>query len=289
MSAVIKHVSDTALWVATFRANETQRADGLFKDPLAEKLIGEHGRKIGSEMPHSEIMEWIMVMRTLGIDRLVTLAIELGVETVVNLGAGLDTRPYRMNLPRHLEWIEVDFPDLINYKNERLSADEPRCLLERVAIDLSDATQRRAFLQQLETRSRKTLVITEGVLLYLDSEQATDLSKDLLATPTVKYWIQDYRNQSLDDWAPPQIRDSLKDSSPFKFNPDNWLAFFEAHGWETKDFILAAEVALRAWRPFPYPFPWNILTRLAPSTNRKGWSHANGYVLFGRKITNGAR
>ncbi len=35
----IEHVSDTALWVANYRALESRRSDALFHDPLAEKLL----------------------------------------------------------------------------------------------------------------------------------------------------------------------------------------------------------------------------------------------------------
>lgn len=281
MNADIKHVSDTALWVATYRANETKKSNALFSDPLAEKLVGDRGRKIASEMPYSDIMEWVLVMRTLGIDRLVMRAIELGVDTVVNLGAGLDTRPYRMNLPVDLLWVEVDFPHMIDYKNEQLRSDKPACRLERTSVDLSNIDARRAFFSGLGSASKKMLVITEGVLLYLTDDEVALLSQDLLAIPSVQYWIQDYRNQGLDDWAPKRLQNSLKDA-PFKFNPENWLDFFVKRGWKTKEYILASEIALREWRPFPSPFPWNILASLVPTEVKKAWSRANGYVLFSR-------
>src|SRR5262245_27077063 len=100
--SVVTGVADTALWVATYRARETERPDALFRDPLAGVLAGERGKKIAQALAHSEIMYWVMVLRTVAIDDLVTKAISLGVDTVLNLGAGLDTRPYRMNLPPSL-------------------------------------------------------------------------------------------------------------------------------------------------------------------------------------------
>lgn len=60
-------------------------------------------------------MSWVLTIRTVAIDRLIVMAIENGVDTVINLGAGLDTRPYRMKLPSLLRWIEVDFPHMIDY------------------------------------------------------------------------------------------------------------------------------------------------------------------------------
>src|SRR6185369_17641435 len=45
---LVSNVSDTARWVATYRAQETARPDALFKDPFAERLAGERGRAIAA-------------------------------------------------------------------------------------------------------------------------------------------------------------------------------------------------------------------------------------------------
>jgi O-methyltransferase involved in polyketide biosynthesis len=44
---------------------------------------------------------------------------------VINLAAGLDARPYRLQLPAGLTWVEVDVEDLIAQKEELLK-DESR-------------------------------------------------------------------------------------------------------------------------------------------------------------------
>ena len=62
---------------------------------------------------------------------------------VVNLAAGLDARPYRMALPPNLDWIEVDLPDLVDYKERILAGETPACRLERVRLDLADVAARR--------------------------------------------------------------------------------------------------------------------------------------------------
>ena len=58
-------------------------------------------------MTGAEQFEWMTVVRTVVIDRYLQEAIARGVDTVVNLGAGLDTRPYRMTLPASLSWVEA--------------------------------------------------------------------------------------------------------------------------------------------------------------------------------------
>jgi O-methyltransferase involved in polyketide biosynthesis len=93
MPQAIQDVSDTAFMVAGFRALETERREPLFRDPLAAKLAGEHGRSILAKLPRVYFGEWSVVIRTVIIDNLIKRAIAEGVDTILNLGAGLDTRP----------------------------------------------------------------------------------------------------------------------------------------------------------------------------------------------------
>jgi len=106
----LRNISDTARWVAWYRALESERKDAWFHDPLARRLAGERGARIATEMGAQGRAAWGFVARTVVIDRFVTQCIGEGAQLVVNLAAGLDTRPYRMTLPRTLRWIEVDLP-----------------------------------------------------------------------------------------------------------------------------------------------------------------------------------
>src|SRR6266699_1541133 len=89
----IQDVSDTAFMVAAWRAIETSRPNPLFRDPLAERLAGDRGRKIVASLPRTFLGGWTVVLRTVIIDDLLRAILARGVDTVLNLGAGLDTRP----------------------------------------------------------------------------------------------------------------------------------------------------------------------------------------------------
>src|SRR5271166_7071054 len=130
----VRNVSDTALWVAYFRALETQRPDALFRDPYAERLAGEHGFHLANTLADGNKHEWAWVARTYLFDQFLSREIQAGAELVANLAAGLDARPYRMDLPSNLQWLEVDFPEIIAYKEEILHGENPRCNLERISL-----------------------------------------------------------------------------------------------------------------------------------------------------------
>src|SRR5438045_9748647 len=96
-------VSDTARWVAMYRAMESERPDALFHDPYARRLAGPAGEQILASMPQGRRWAWPMIVRTAVMDEIVMrLVKEAGVDTALNLAAGLDARPYRLDLPSHL-------------------------------------------------------------------------------------------------------------------------------------------------------------------------------------------
>jgi len=66
---LISNVSDTARWVATYRAVESARPDALFHDPLADRLAGDRGRAIVAAAPRMIRNGWWLVARTKVIER----------------------------------------------------------------------------------------------------------------------------------------------------------------------------------------------------------------------------
>src|SRR5260370_34044392 len=107
MPSPITHVSDTARWVALYRAMEAERPDPLFRDPYARRLAGEQGEAILRGMKQGRRWAWPMIVRTAVMDELILRAITRdGVDTGLNLAAGLDARPYRLALPHTLRWVD---------------------------------------------------------------------------------------------------------------------------------------------------------------------------------------
>src|SRR5258708_4864883 len=176
---LVRGVADTALWVAYFRARETQRSDALFRDPFAERLAGERGFHIANTLPDGNNHEWAWVARTYLFDQFILRVIQEGVDLVINLAAGLDARPYRMDLPPSLQWVEVDFPEIISYKKDILASEKPACRLEQIPLDLSDVPARRALFADLNRRATKIAVASEGLLIYFTTEDVGALAKDL--------------------------------------------------------------------------------------------------------------
>jgi methyltransferase (TIGR00027 family) len=280
----VENVSDTAFWVAHYRAVESERPDALFRDPLAGRLAGEHGRKIAEAIPMSHMTAWIMAIRTSIIDDYIKQAIGEGVDTVVNLGAGLDTRPYRMDLPPSLVWVEVDYPKMIEYKEQQLANETPRCRLERVKIDLGDDAARRAMLASVDGRALKLLVLTEGVVPYLTNEQVASLAEDLRALSHISFWIADYFSPEVIKFRQRAGIQRKLQNAPFQFRPGDWFAFFAQRGWCSREARYFPEEGERLGRPIPLR-PWQRVLGgmrflFASSARRNGFRRFSGYVLL---------
>lgn len=258
----LEHISDTALWVAAYRAEESERPDALFHDPLARRLSGERGFQLLDAMPEGRKFSWPMVVRTALIDRMVLDCVAKGADAVVNLAAGLDARPYRMSLPAELSWIEVDLPAMLEYKSALLEGDKPVCRLERIAADLADAAARRALLERVARHGRNALVITEGLLIYLEQSAVEALADELAAAGRYRWWATDLSSPGLlkkigKSWG----KEVGKAGAPFRFAPEKGPDFFSDHGWRRLDVHNTFYAAARLRR---LPFFFSLLARIFP-------------------------
>ena len=281
----IEHVSDTAFWVAYYRWLETQRKDALFHDPLALKLVGDRGERLAKRMGIKTAMAWSISLRTYIIDRYILDAIGAGTDCVINLGAGLDTRPYRLDLPAAFQWIEVDFSHMIDYKTGVLREDRPVCQLQRVACDLSDDAARRQALGDLNAGGTNILVLTEGVVPYLSNDDVAALAGDLLQQDHISHWLTDYFSPLFKKIsARGNVMKQLEKNAPFRFDagdgPQDWPRFFAQTGWQIEEMRYIGEVGQALGRGLPTNWLTRILMRFAPEERLRPYRRMNGYALL---------
>ncbi|MCL2451109.1 MAG: SAM-dependent methyltransferase [Polyangiaceae bacterium] len=243
---VVEGVSDTARWTAYCRALESERPDALFCDPFARSLAGERGRTIAEEMPAAAGMRPgasgfapVLAVRTAVFDDLILESIEATrAGAVLNLGAGLDARPYRLPLPPSLVWIEADEPAILEAKAVVLAGERPACKVERVAVDLADDVARRSAFDRVAAAHERVVVVSEGLLIYLDEAVVATLARDLRARAPMQRWV-------LETMSPEMVRRNMRArgkalaNAQWKFAPPDGFDFFRRHGW-----------SLAARRPF---------------------------------------
>ena len=220
-----------------------------------------------------------MIARTKLIDEVVQGAVAQGCDCVINLAAGLDTRPYRLALPNSLQWIEADLPALIEEKEQLLAGAKPRCRLRRIKVDLTDARARVVALREAVTPFTQALVLTEGLLVYLDDAQVSDLSRDLAALAGVRDWILDLGSPAILEMMHKGMGTHLT-NAPMKFAPTNGIAFFEALGWRVAQVYSIFHAAMRFRRLPWFLRPFALLPK--PNPRKLGRSRWSGVVELTR-------
>jgi methyltransferase (TIGR00027 family) len=263
----ITHVSDTALMVAACRAHETALEDAFLCDPFAARLAGERGLAILRALPHSNVAQIGLAIRTRFVDELLLEALrDYPIATVLSAGCGLDTRPWRLDLQRNLRWIEIDFADVLDYKDRLMSGETPRCRRERLTIDLNNPVQHSAMYEA--AGSVPALMITEGLLLYLPAATVKALATESSNQSGVRHWISDVTTSAFSrvlgggaDTMQPirhlQASDAL--------NGEQILDVIRRHGWTTssqRSYITDVGFVLERVRrmmggatPPPLPYP----------------------------------
>jgi len=280
----IENISDTARWVAVYRAMETARPDAIFRDPFADRLAGQRGREILATMHQGRAYAWPMIVRTAVFDEIILDAVHnKNVDLVVNLAAGLDARPWRMPLPPSLHWVDVDLPGILDYKNEALKDETPVCRYEAVTADLRDVEGRRALFSRLGTSSSRALVISEGLLVYLAPEQVATLATDLHAQPSFQEWLIDLASPQLlkrmeKTWG----KKLAEGGAPFLFGPSEGTEFFRPYGWREARYRSLMEEAYRLHRTMKGAWFWGLIARLYPKKVREGFRRFSGLVLLER-------
>ena len=277
--SLIRDIGDTARWAALYRARETDRPNRLFDDPFARQLAGARGAEIAASMPFSEENEWAWITRTYLFDQFVTERVQAGVDVIVNLGAGLDTRPYRLALPASLRWVELDLPAVLDYKEEVLAAAQPRCRVERIRCDLSDRAARRDIFSRLAPRGGRALIVTEGLLVYLSEEEVGGLASDLSAVAGFDHWVLELQSPGLLRMLQERMGAMQEAGVPPKFAPSAGPHFFEPWGWRPAAMRSFLKTAARLKR---LSFTMRLMALLPESSGAQGSRPWAGVCLLER-------
>ena len=285
----VRNVSDTALWVAIYRAMESERGDAIFRDPYARRLGGERGEAIVRSMPGGQHSAWPMIVRTAVMDEIVLRCVRAGARTVLNLAAGLDARPFRLDLPRELRWIHADMPPMVDYYRERMAGESPRCELEYAALDLREEDRRRTLFERA-AENGPVLAITEGLLIYLPEPAVVPLARELHDVARARWWLTDLASPKLlrmlaKGWAP----GGLRDNAPFVFGPEAGSAWFGPHGWRELEWRSSFGESLKLKRTLRGGAAlWGLLDKLQPRARREAGHRMSGILLMGNTDDPGA-
>ena len=247
-----KHaVAATGLLVAAMRAEESARDNALFHDPFAERLAGDDGRRLLAEsssetgQPSAPI-----VVRTRLYDEAL---LRVSASQAVILAAGMDARSFRLPWPDGVTIYEVDQPQVIAIKEERLAGARPRCQRVAVGVDLADdwpkAIEAKGFNPEAPT-----IWTIEGLLQYIEAPDVDRLFArvDALSAPG-SVLLYDVIGKAL--LEAPFLQNTIefmqKLGAPWVFGCDTPAALIESHGWSAT--VTDMAVPGNNWKRWAHP------------------------------------
>ena len=254
MENKLNGVALTSLLVAAMRAAETKRSDSegrLFSDPFAETLAGDQGLNLMQRALNEVGDQPAIAVRTAFMDEKFMRALNDGVRQIVIVAAGMDSRSYRLNFPEGTKVFELDQPDVLKYKDEKLANVKPNCLRKAIAVDLREEWPRK-LLEAGFNRKERTLWSVEGLLMYLNETQVIALFDKINTLASTKdILLFDIFTRNLLD--APHMKKQLKFlasiGASWNFGTNDPEKFMGKLGWSLA-MIQPGEYAPERW-PFP--------------------------------------
>jgi methyltransferase (TIGR00027 family) len=246
--------SSTAHWIAAARARESERPDALFTDPYAAILAGDVGRaSLAASERASGGENLFLAVRTRFFDE-VLIAEARADDAVVLLGAGLDTRAFRLPLPPDIDWYEIDDGELLASKEralDALGARSPCRARQPVAADLggrwSEALAGAGFVAD-----RRTIWLAEGVLFYLSAEVVdTVLGEACRLSGAGSLILVDVSGTGLHrlPMMQPYLASQSRQGLPPPFTTDDPAGLFARAGWTSVALFEPWRLAISHGRP----------------------------------------
>jgi methyltransferase (TIGR00027 family) len=235
-------LANTARWAAAQRARESDRADRVFFDPLARKLAGDEGMKMlqlsEEANPQRDNTAAYLAVRTRFFDNLTLKTAAQGIRQIVIIAAGMDSRAFRLDLPKGTELYELDQKAVLIQKQQALTLEgvEPRCCRIAVGVDL--AADWAPTLEAAGFRpAERTLWIVEGLLYYLDDQQVERLLSQLSQLSTASSTLgADLVSASFlrSPWTKAALETMVAHGTPWRFGADDPESLFGQHGWRAR-------------------------------------------------------
>ncbi|BDZ69834.1 SAM-dependent methyltransferase [Methanobacterium petrolearium] len=186
----LKEPNPTAEFVASHRAVESLKPENericydpyaiqflkpetleIINDPVKLKAINEMAGPIGQEMGTS------LRIRVRYFDDFIERSVDNGLEQLVILGAGYDTRAYRINGLENVKVFEVDYPDTQHFKIQKI-VEIFGFLSDHVVyvpVDLETHTLGQSLVDKGYESSKKTLFVMEGLIQYISPEYVDEI------------------------------------------------------------------------------------------------------------------
>jgi methyltransferase (TIGR00027 family) len=272
-------ISNTAYYCCGVRMLDAEHPNSLCLDIYAKRFMDARGLQIFEPFSTEKMPNISNIVRCYLIDEAICKQIaEHPNSLIISIGAGFDSRPYRI---KGGEWVEIDEPQIIEYKNEKLPVAECANQLTRISIDFSKETLTEK-LAAYRLHQHVILAI-EGVFMYLENPAIEITIKQLQMLFPKHILLCDLMTKKMFDQFAQSVHNKLVAAGArFTARPENPAAMFTQHGYveraRTPMFKRAGELGV-LWDRAKIPAP--IATLLAKTVMKNILGYAVYHFEFG--------
>src|SRR5262245_635230 len=237
----MKPISLTAFYCCGVRMQDAESDKPVCGDVYARTFMNEDGLRVLEKFKDDARPNRSNVARHRLIDDLLREQLLAHPDLrVVIIGAGFDSRAFRLNGGT---WFELDEPQVIEYKNERLPVSEAQNELHRIAIDFAtDSLEQKL---SSVTGSGPVVVVIEGVFMYLEEKTIRQLLRTLREVfPQHKLICDLMTRKFFRKYGGPIHEKVTGMGATFKFTADNPQTIFINSGYELVNWLSMVEKSL---------------------------------------------
>jgi methyltransferase (TIGR00027 family) len=235
---------------ALFRAIENLLPEDkrLFDDPYSQKLLSPYWKFWFSLTRLPRMLEFLLKLRerltpgviggltcrTRYIDDVLLDAIKEGCSAVVNLGAGMDSRAFRIPGIENIRYFELDFPEMLKDKKVYIdkNAGGLPANVTLVPIDFDSQDIGDELMKAGYSLSTRTFFIWEGVTQYISREAVDNTIRYVAGSAAGSRIVFTYVLKSfIDGTAIPQGQERMYKYAIQKLSP-LWSSGFDPAGMQ---------------------------------------------------------
>lgn len=171
----MKPISKTAFYCCGVRMQDAESAIPICGDIHAKKFMNSDGLTFFENFKSESRPNKLNTVRHRIIDDIIRKALlEDSKLQVIIIGAGFDSRAFRLEGG---DWLELDEPQIIDYKNSILPVADCPNKLNRISINFSSDSLQTILAEHI--KNTNTLIVIEGVLMYLNESLISELLQTL--------------------------------------------------------------------------------------------------------------
>jgi methyltransferase (TIGR00027 family) len=224
---------------------DAKRRRSICKDDYAERFMDERGKNIFNAFKSEKMPNISNIIRHRIIDDYLKDELKKKKDlSIITIGSGFDTRPYRLDGGT---WIEIDEPQIIGHKNDRLPLEGCPNTLKRISIDFANETLESKL--EMISRANQTVFVIEGVFMYLEVETIKNMLSAIQTISSNHILLCDLMTKRFfEKYAKKVYLKLVKASDKITARPDHLDAIFIQHGYEvvehTPIYIKAGELGI---------------------------------------------